>query len=143
MIRLYIALFILSTMGAVAYAGKYYYDTTQATIATLRENNVKLKGAAETLQNTVDTLAADAERNAELNRNLTLRLQESSEYINRLRGRFAQIDLTMEALTDAEGLEERVNNAVKRLIDSIAKDTSPVDTTSDSPDGVSAPTTGD
>ena len=143
MIRLYIALFILSTMGAVAYAGKYYYDTTQATIATLRENNVKLKGAAETLQNTVDTLAADAERNAELNRNLTLRLQESSEYINRLRGRFAQIDLTMEALTDAEGLEERVNNAVKRLIDSIAKDTSPVDTTSDSPDGVSEPTTGD
>ena len=53
MIRLYIALFILSTVGAVAYGGYAYYKDTQERIATLRENNVKLELATETLQNTV------------------------------------------------------------------------------------------
>jgi len=37
MIRLYAIIFIVALLGGAAYAAKYYYDTTQATIAQLRE----------------------------------------------------------------------------------------------------------
>ena len=42
MLRVYIIVIILSVLGGCAYAAKYYYDTTQSTIAQLRENNAKL-----------------------------------------------------------------------------------------------------
>jgi hypothetical protein len=42
----------------------------------------------------------------------------------------------MEAIQDPEGLEERVNNAVERLISKIESETSNIPE-SDSPDGVS------
>lgn len=125
MIRLYIALFILSTVGAVAYGGYAYYKDTQERIATLRENNVKLELATETLQNTVTRMEEDAAKAEELNRNLTKRLQKSQVHLDALRNRLSEIDLTMEAIQDPEGLEERVNNAVEKLIGRIETETSP------------------
>jgi len=53
MIRLYAIIFIVAILGGVAYAAKYYYDTTQATIAQLRENNAKLEVANEENQATI------------------------------------------------------------------------------------------
>ena len=35
MIRLYAIIFVVALLGGAAYAAKYYYDTTQATIAQL------------------------------------------------------------------------------------------------------------
>ena len=102
----------------------------------MRTNNVKLQDAAETLQNTVDRMVADAARNEELNKNLTQQLQQSQEHLTKLRGVFAKIDLTMEALTDAQNLEERVNNAVEKLIERIADETDPNPSTADDADGV-------
>ena len=118
-------LFLLSTFSGIGYAGYSYYMWSQETIGTLRENNVKLKTAAETLQNTVEKMAADAKKNEELNKNLTKRLQQSQEHLDKLRGVFAKIDLTMEALTNAQGLEDRVNNAVNKLIGRIQDETTP------------------
>lgn len=115
----------MGLFSAVGYAGYSYYLWSQETIGTLRENNVKLKSAAETLQNTVDTMSADMEKNAELNRELTKRLQQSQEHLDKLRGVFAKIDLTMEALTNAQGLEDRVNAAVAKLITRIENETTP------------------
>ena len=125
MARLYLILLLLGMFSAVGYAGYSYYMWSQETIGTLRENNVKLKSAAETLQNTVDTMAADMEKNAELNRNLTKRLQQSQEHLSKLRNVFAKIDLTMEALTNAQGLEDRVNAAVEKLVNRIENETTP------------------
>jgi len=125
MARLYLILLILGLMSSIGYAGYSYYMWSQETIGTLRENNVKLKSAAETLQVTVDKMAEDAQRNEELNRNLTNRLQKSQEHLDKLRGVFAEIDLTMEALTNAQGLEDRVNAAVKKLINRIQNETTP------------------
>lgn len=125
MAKLYLIIIILGILGGGGYAAKSYYDWSEATIATLRENNVKLKSAAETLQATVEKMAADAERNEELNRNLTKRLQQSQEHLDKLRGVFAKIDLTMEALTNAQGLEDRVNRAVEKLIGRIESETTP------------------
>ena len=115
----------MSILGSVGYGGYSYYMWSQETIGTLRENNVKLKSAAETLQNTVETMAVDAEKNEQLNKDLTKRLQQSQEHLDKLRGVFAKIDLTMEALTNAQGLEDRVNAAVEKLINRIENETTP------------------
>ena len=76
-------------------------------------------------------MAADQEKNEELNKNLTKRLQQSQKHLDKLRNVFAKIDLTMEALTNAAGLEERVDNAVARLLKKIEDETTPP---SDEPD---------
>lgn len=126
MAKVYLFLLLVSIFSGVGYAGYTYYTWSEETIATLRENNVKLKTAAETLQATVEQMVADAARNEELNKNLTRQLQQSQEHLDKLRGVFAKIDLTMEALTDAQGLEDRVNAAVEKLINRIENETSPV-----------------
>ena len=125
MLKIYMLIFVLAIIGGVGYGGYSYYLWSQETIGTLRENNVKLKTAAETLQNTVNTMKADAEKNEKLNRDLSKRLQASNEHLNKLRGVFAKIDLTMEALTNAQGLEDRIDRAVGRLIDRIENETTP------------------
>ena len=112
-------------MGGVGYAGYSYYIWSEETIGTLRENNVKLKTAAETLQATIEQMAADQKKNEQLNKDLTKRLQQSQEHLDKLRGAFAKIDLTMEALTNAQGLEDRVNKAVNKLIGWIEDETTP------------------
>ncbi len=142
MAKLYLMLLIISLFSGVGYAGYSYYMWSQETIGTLRENNVKLKTAAETLQNTVEKMAADAKKNEELNRNLTKRLQQSQEHLDKLRGVFAKIDLTMEALTNAQGLEDRVNAAVEKLIGRIENETSPPSDEPASTDGVSRENSG-
>lgn len=115
----------MSILGSVGYGGYSYYMWSQETIGTLRENNVKLKSAAETLQNTVETMQADMKKNEQLNKDLTKRLQQSQEHLDKLRGVFAKIDLTMEALTNAQGLEDRVNAAVEKLLKRIENETTP------------------
>jgi uncharacterized coiled-coil DUF342 family protein len=70
-------------------------------------------------------MKADAEKNEKLNRDLSKRLQQSNEHLNKLRGVFAKIDLTMEALTNAQGLEDRIDNAVEKLINRIENETTP------------------
>ena len=144
MARLYLIIIILGLIGGVGYTGYQYYLWSQNTISTLRENNVKLKTATETLQNTVNVMSEEAEKNERLNKNLTRQLQQSQEHLDKLRGVFAKIDLTMEALTNAQGLEDRVNNAVKKLIGRIENETTstptpePISTDSVSDDGASS-----
>lgn len=123
MIRVYLLLFILGTLGGIGYTAYSYYVNTQATIAQLRENNTKLEMAAETLQNTVDTMKQDAERTAALTQELTKKLQQAESGLDRLRNRLSEINLTQEALTDPANLEQRINSAVERLINDIEKDT--------------------
>jgi chromosome segregation ATPase len=142
MAKLYLILLIIGLLSGVGYAGYSYYMWSQETMATLRENNVKLKSAAETLQETVTRMEADAKKNEELNRNLTKRLQQSQEHLDKLRGVFAKIDLTMEALTNAQGLEDRVNAAVGKLIDRIQNETIAPTDEPDTSSGVSGEDTG-
>lgn len=136
MIRLYIAIAIVTMIAGVGLGAKYYYDRTQATIATLRENNVKLELANETNQATIDKLGEDMAEQAELNRNLTNRLQKSQVHLDALRSRLSEIDLTVEALNDSEGMEDRINTAVEKLITRIENETSPANDPDASADSV-------
>ena len=137
MAKLYLILIVVSLLSGVGYGGYNYYIWSEATIGTLRENNVKLKTAAETLQATIEQIQADAKKNEELNKNLTKQLQQSQQHLDKLRGVFAKIDLTMEALTNAQGLEDRVDNAVDRLLKKIESETTPPSDESDTASGVS------
>jgi len=142
MAKIYMFLFLVSLLSGVGYAGYSYYIWSEETIGTLRENNVKLKTAAETLQATVEKMAADQKKNEQLNNDLTKRLQQSQQHLDKLRGVFAKIDLTMEALTNAQGLEDRVNNAVNKLIGRIQDETTPPSDKPDAADSVSGENTG-
>lgn len=129
-------------MSGVGYAGYSYYMWSQETMNTLRENNVKLKSAAETLQATVEKITADAKKNEQLNNDLTKRLQQSQQHLDKIRGVFAKIDLTMEALTNAQGLEDRVNAAVGKLLSRIESETTPPSDELDPTNGVSGENSG-
>ena len=117
-------------MGSAGYGGYKYYLWSQETMNTLRENNVKLEAVTVTQANTIKTMTENAERNEELNANLSKALQNSQVHLDALRNKFSKIDLTMEAITNPQGLEERVDNAVAKLIKRIETETSPpVDST--------------
>ena len=81
MIRLYAMIFVIALLGGALYAAKYYYDTTQATIAQLRENNAKLEVANEENQQTIKKMGEDAKRLNALTDQLSadLRKQKSTE----------------------------------------------------------------
>jgi hypothetical protein len=129
MIRLYLLLFVIGTFSAAGYSGYRYIINLQNTVVTLRENNVILESVAKTQRETIAFQEANSARQAELNKELNTKLVQAESGLDALRKRFTQIDINKEAIEDPEGLEVRVNNAVKKLISKIQSDTSVVDPT--------------
>ena len=86
MARIYGLIILVAILGGIGYAAKYYYDTTQATIATLRENNSKLEVAVDTAEASVETLQGDMAKLASLNKGLQEDLQIADAYGDELRG---------------------------------------------------------
>src|SRR6056300_804394 len=123
MIKIYIALIIVGILAGVAAGAKYYYDSTQATIATLRENNVQLQIAADTAMASVDTLKSDMAKQAELNNQLQKNLQKAEQYGDSLRNKLQQLDLVRDAIMDAEKLEGKMNGATAKIWREITSDT--------------------
>lgn len=133
MLRLYLLLFVIGTFSAIGYSAYAYYTSSQATIATLRENNTKLQMVTETMQNTISTMEVNAKRNEKLNKELSAALQAAEGNLNRLRKRFSEIDINREAIADPEGLAGRINRAVDRLREELKNETStPIDAPVDS-----------
>ena len=123
MLKIYIALIIVGILAGVGAGAKYYYDSTQATIATLRENNVQLQIAADTAMASVDTLRSDMAKQAELNNQLQKDLQKAEQYGDSLRNKLQQLDLVRDAIMDAEKLEGKMNGATAKIWRSITTDT--------------------
>lgn len=123
MIKLYAIVIVIGILGIAGYGAKYYYDTTQATIATLRDNNAKLEVAIETSEASIATLQQQAEQNAELTKQLQGKLQVAEAYGDNLRKRLRQLDLVADAINDAKDLEGRMNRATAKLWRDIETDT--------------------
>ena len=123
MLKIYIALIIVGILAGVGAGVKYYYDSTQATIATLRENNAQLEVAVQTAQESVDTLRSDMAKQAELNNRLQQDLQKAEQYGDSLRNKLQQLDLVRDAIMDAEKLEGKMNGATAKIWRSITIDT--------------------
>jgi len=123
MLKIYITIIILGILAGVGAGAKYYYDSTQATIATLRENNTKLEFAVQTAQDSVNTLQKDMAKQAELNSQLQQNLQKAEQYGDSLRNKLQQLDLVRDAIMDAERLEGKMNGATAKIWRKITADT--------------------
>ena len=119
MLRVYIIVIILSVLGGCAYAAKYYYDTTQATIAQLRENNAKLEVANEENQQTIKKMGEDAKRLNALTDQLSADLRKAEEYGDELRNTLNKHDLTHLANKKPGLIEKRMQNATDKLWDAL------------------------
>ena len=115
MIRLYGIIILVAVLGGVGYGAKYYYDTTQNTIAQLRENNAQLEVAVDTAQQSVETLQNDMTKLASLNKGLQEDLQKAEAYGDELRQKLSKLDLVVEALRDSKQLEGKMNGATAQV----------------------------
>jgi hypothetical protein len=124
MFKLYAIIIVVGLLGGAAYGAKYYYDTTQNTIAQLRENNAKLEVANETNQATIDKMGADAERLNNLTNQLVQDLQKSEKYGDELRNTLNKHNLTHLANKKPGLIEKRMQNATDKLWDDLESITS-------------------
>ena len=115
MIKLYGAIALIAILGGIGYGFKYYYDTTQNTIAQLRENNAQLEVAVETATESVNKLQGDIAKMATLNKSLQEDLQKAEAYGDELRAKLNNLNLVVEALKDAKVLEGKMNGATANL----------------------------
>jgi len=115
MIKVYFFLLLAGILAGIGYAAKYYYDTTQSTIAVLRENNAQLEVAVQTANESLELVQSENKKYAELNNALQNKLQRAEAYSDELRGKFANLDLVLEAMKDAQSLEGRMNGATAKL----------------------------
>jgi predicted nuclease with TOPRIM domain len=119
MIKLYGIIIIVGILGGAAYGAKYYYDTTQNTIAQLRDNNAKLEVANETNQATIEKMGQDTARLNELNSELNTNLRKSEKYGDELRNTLNKHNLTHLANKKPGLIEKRMQNATDKLWDDL------------------------
>ena len=119
MIKLYAIIIIVGILCGAAYGAKYYYDTTQNTIAQLRDNNAKLEVANETNQATIEKMGQDSKRLNELNSELSVNLRKSERYGDELRDTLNKHNLTHLANKKPGLIEKRMQNATDKLWDDL------------------------
>ena len=127
MIRLYAMIFVIALLGGAAYAAKYYYDTTQATIAQLRENNAKLEVVAKENEQVVRTMRVETARLNDLNRSLQGKLSKAEESRERLLTRLQEINLKKESMINPIEIEKRINDGTDKMFDDLESITSIVE----------------
>ncbi len=115
MVKIYLFLIIVAVLGGVGYGGYLYYVDTQEKLRIYAENQVKLEEAIKTSEATIQSMAANMARQAELNDQLNKRLNKATEQQDKLRRTLSKHNLTKDALTDPENLEKRMNNATEKV----------------------------
>ena len=115
MIKIYAIIVVIGLLGGVVYGAKYYYDTTQNTIAQLRDNNAKLEVANETNQATIRQMDVDSEVLNALTDQLSLDLQKAEQYGDELRHTLNKHNLTHLANKKPGMIEKRMQNATDKL----------------------------
>jgi hypothetical protein len=123
-IKLYGIIILVAILGGVGYGAKYYYDTTQNTIAQLRENNAQLEVANETNQATIAQMTEDAVRLNALTDQLNTDLRKSEQYGDELRETLNKHNLTHLANKKPGMIEKRMQNATDKLWDDLESVTS-------------------
>ena len=124
MIRLYAIIFVIALLGGTAYAAKYYYDTTQATISQLRENNAKLEVANEENQQTITKIQKNNIALNKLTDQLNADLRKAEKYGDELRNTLNKHDMTHLANKKPGLIEKRMQDATDKLWDDLESVTS-------------------
>ena len=115
-------LMILLLIGSMGGGAWFYYTDTQATIATLRDNNSKLLIAAETNQETINSMSRDFAIAQENMLELQERAKEAEAYQDELSAKLRRHDLTALTLQKPGLIEKRVNNATAKIFDELEID---------------------
>ena len=118
-LRLYIFFFLICIVGTGLGGAYLYYKDSQATIATLRENNAKLEVANETNQATINQLAKDAEETQVRIDALNVTLQSAEVYKDELIAKLQKHDLSRLSLQKPGLIESRINNGTKAIFDEL------------------------
>ena len=108
-------LIVLLLFGSLIGGGYFYYQDSQATIATLRDNNAKLSLVAETNEATINRMKDDFAQAQVRMEDLAVRAKEAEEYQDTLIKKLRSHDLTKLTLQKPGLIETRVNNAVEKL----------------------------
>ena len=124
-------LMILLLIGSMGGGAWFYYTDTQATIATLRDNNAKLMVAAETNQETINSMARDYAIAQENISTLQIRAQEAEAYQDELAAKLRRHDLTALTLQKPGLIEKRINNATAKIFDELEIDSGKQPTAAD------------
>jgi hypothetical protein len=125
MVRIYVMIIVIGLLGSAAYGAKYYYDTTQARIATLQENNTKLEVAVKTSEESLALTMEENVRLGQLNTQLSTDLQKAEQYGDELRATLQKHNLTHLANKKPGLIEQRMQNATNKLWDDLADITTP------------------
>lgn len=118
-LRLYIFFFLICIVGTGLGGAYLYYKDSQATIATLRENNAKLEVANETNQATINQLAKNAEETQIRIDELNVTLQSAEVYKDELIAKLQKHDLSRLSLQRPGLIESRINNGTKAIFDEL------------------------
>ena len=124
-------LMILLLIGSMGGGAWYYYKDTQSTIATLRDNNSKLLIAAETNQETINSMTRDFAIAQENMLALQERAKEAEAYQDELSAKLRRHDLTALTLQKPGLIEKRVNNATAKIFDELEIDSGKQPTVAD------------
>ena len=103
---------IMATMCGGFY---WYYQDSQARIATLRENNAKLEVAVDTAESSLNLVRDEMAKVGELNNQLQADLQKAEAYGDQLRNTLQRLDLVQDAIADPDNLEGRMNGATAKV----------------------------
>ena len=123
MLKIYLLIIVFGILGGVGYSAKYYYDTTQNTIATLRENNAQLNIAVNTANESLNLAKEEQAKLGKLNNELQQNLQKAEAYGDSLRNKLQQLDLVKDAIMDPKKLEGKMNGATAKIWREITSDT--------------------
>jgi soluble P-type ATPase len=115
-------LIILILVGSMGSGALWYYKDTQSTIATLRDNNSKLVIAAETNQDTIESLERDFQLAQENMLALQERAKEAEAYQDELSAKLRRHDLTVLTMQKPGLIEKRVNNATAKIFTQLEED---------------------
>ena len=115
-------LIILILVGSMGSGALWYYKDTQSTIATLRDNNSKLVIAAETNQDTIESLERDFQLAQENMLALQERVKEAEAYQDELSAKLRRHDLTVLTMQKPGLIEKRINNATAKIFAQLEED---------------------
>lgn len=115
----YIAIASIISSMSLAGISYWYYNSSQTRIETLKANNAVLVAAAEANQATINEMLLQQARNQQLLNDLTDKLLEAEQYTNELRRILQKHDLTRLAEEKPGLIERRINEATRKVFDSI------------------------
>ena len=115
---------ILLVLGIASY---WLYSEN----ATLKANNLALEGAIETQKEAMETMKNDFELQTTQLNEMTMKSQAAQRELNRYTQFIQEYKLTAKVLEDPEGMQRKINNGTKHIMEDIEKLSDTIDNLDD------------